>query len=343
MSKEFSEVVALVINFNTSSLTIQCVDSLRETGIRNVLVLDNASHSEDVASLRAALGNHEPSAQLFESLQNLGFAAGSNFLIDQALKHPTTRFALLLNSDAVAIPSGMREMLRIALEDNLDLVGGKMLEAATRADRASSSVDSLGIAMYRPLLASNRKTMDEEFLGPTGGCAIYSRRLLEELKTLHGYAFDPTYFCYAEDTDLCIRARLLGATAGYADTAVAVHTGQASSGGGFSDFVLYHGIRNSIWTVAKSVPLNAIIRNLPWIILLHLGIVVRHSLRGKIKIIFRLYAHALRGMPEMLEKRKVVQTTRRISPDHFNRFITPKFYETGYLKNVLRELCFWRS
>ena len=150
--------------------------------------------------------------------------------------------------------------------------------------------------------------------------------------------FDEDYFCYAEDTDVCIRSRLLGYSAEYVDMTAALHDGQASSGGGFSDFVLYHGIRNSIWTMVKSIPLRSILLNLPFIVALHLGIIIRHSLKGKVGVIVRLYVDTLRALPRMLNKRKVVQATRRIHSRDFNEFITPKFYESNFLKMAIRDL-----
>lgn len=338
---EFANFVALVINFNTSHLTVKCVDSLLATGLRHIFVLDNASRSEDVGYLRTVLGDYGTAVQLIESPHNHGFAAGSNLLIDLALQDASIRFVLLLNNDAVALPLGMAVMLRTALESSADLVGGRML--AQRAGEDDLPVDSLGIAMYRSLLASNRKNTDERFLGPTGGCAIYSRGLLETLRNLHGYVFDPDYFCYAEDTDLCIRSRLLGYAAHYVDTPVAVHDGQASSGGGFSDFVYYHGIRNSIWTIFKSLPTNTILRYFPWLLALHLGIMLRHSWRGKGKLTWTLYRDALRGLPKMWRKRKIVQGSCSIPTPRFNDFITPRFYENAYLKMALRELLAWRK
>ena len=339
---EFSNCVALVINYNTSRLTVRCVSSLLMTGLHNILVLDNASNTEDVSYLRDALTIHTTQVRLVESKHNHGFAAGSNLLIELAMQNEAFRFVLLLNNDAVGIPQGLSEMLRTAVSGSADLVGGRVLSFIEVDSDTPSLVDSLGITLYRPLLASNRKSTDERFLGPTGGCAIYSRRLLAELKALHGHVFDPDFFCYAEDTDLCIRARLLGYTSSYVDTPVAMHDGQASSGGGFSDFVLYHGIRNSIWVVLKSIPMSIIIRQLPWIVVLHLGIIFRHSLRGKGRVIWRLYRDALRGVQRMLGKRKIIQSTRRIPASGFNQFITQKFYESSFLKMALRELFFLR-
>jgi hypothetical protein len=75
-----------------------------------------------------------------------------------------------------------------------------------------------------------------------------------------------------------------------------------------------------------------------WFLALHLGIVLRHSLRGKGRIIGRLYLDALRGLPNMWRKRRIIQNTRRIPARRFNDFITPRFYESAYLKRAWQEL-----
>lgn len=329
-------IAALVINFNTADRTVGCIRSLRQARIAQVWVLDNASRPDDVAKLREEISHFPAGVVLVESPQNLGFARGSNLLIERALADTDVQHVFLLNSDAVLVADGAAGLWQALDDAPADMIGGRVHKRGGVA--GSDSVESLGIAIYRPLLASNRKSLDENHLGPTGGCAIYSRRLLEDLRVRHGYVFDPDYFCYAEDTDLCIRARLLGYSAQYVDEVVAIHEGQASSGGGFNDFVLYHGIRNSIWTLVKSVPATVILRNLPWIVLLHLGIVVRHGLRNKSGVVWRLYRDALLGLPAMLRKRRIIQMSRQISGREFQEFITSRFYERSYLVAAVREL-----
>jgi len=199
-------------------------------------------------------------------------------------------------------------------------------------------VDSLGITLYKSLLASNRKSTGDAYLGPTGGFAIYSRRFLEATKRLYGYVFDPAYFCYAEDTDLCVRARLQKASVGYCDEIVAYHEGQGSNEGRYDDFILYHGIRNSIWMAWKSIPGWLLFTQLPWIAALHAGIVVRHTLQGRFRTLLRLYGDAFAGLPRVLRERRAVQQTRRVSAGEFRALIDRKFYETDYVRGAVRDL-----
>ena len=329
------DVTAAVINFNTAALTQRCTRSLLDAGIARILVLDNASGAPDYAQLRSGHEALADRVRIVRSEENLGFAAGSNRLIAEALADARCRRLLLVNSDAVVSASGLAACLERMDIERHDLMGARMLKAR---GPGAEEVDSLGIALYKSLLASNRKSIAEAYLGPTGGLAVYTRRFLEEIAGLHGYVFDPSYFCYAEDTDLCVRARLLGFSAGYSDETAAWHEGQASTTGEYGDFILYHGIRNSIWMVAKSIPFAVALMHLPWIVALHGGIILRHLLQGRARTLFRLYRDAIGGLPAALRARRIVQASRRVTLAEFRSHIDRKFYETRFLKGAVRDL-----
>jgi hypothetical protein len=125
---------------------------------------------------------------------------------------------------------------------------------------------------------------------------------------------------------------------GYVDDVVAYHEGQGSNAGQYNDFILYHGIRNSIWMAAKSIPLRILVTQLPWVIFLHGGIVLRHLLQGRWRTLLRLYRDAACALPRVLAARKVVQATRRVTPREFRAHIDPHFYETRFLAGAIRDL-----
>jgi len=325
-------VTAVVINFNTAVHTCRCVKSLCEAvGIERIVLLDNGSTAEELDELTAFV-THAPRVELIRVESNLGFAAGSNLGIRTALARSACDAVLLLNSDAQLMPGGASSLLEQFVEGKqIGLVGG-------RVTKLSGAIDSLGIAFYTSCLASNRMTIRDRYFGPTGGCAIYRRDLLEALQAEHGHMFDSDFFCYAEDTDVAARALLLGYRPAYCDGVVAQHVGQASSGGGFNDFVLYHGIRNSIWMLVKCVPWPVLILCSPLIAIMHVAIAIRHGLGGKGRVVLRLYRDALRGLPAMCGKRRTIQSRRKIGTGEFLRYITPRFYDDGYLFAAIRRL-----
>ena len=329
----------VLVNYNTADRTLRCVESLQASAERvRLVIVDSGSRTDDLGHLRGGLPALWPTAELIASPVNIGFAAGCNRAIERFLADGSISHVLLLNNDAVATPALHAWLDDFATGKNAaDLAGGRVLKLE------GDAVDSLGIAFYRSLLASNRLVPGEPFFGPTGGCAVYARRVLETLRGADGSVFDEDFFCYAEDTDVAARALLRGFVPSYCDAVLARHEGQASSGGGFNDFVLYHGIRNSVWMLVKCVPARLLLWHWPWLLTMHAGIVLRHGLRGKFGVVFRLYRDALAGLPRMWRKRRRIQAQRRVAVAEFGARISPRFYDRGYLRNALRELWFAAS
>lgn len=328
-------IAILIINHGTAAATQSCLDALAPglPADARVYVLDNGSLAADVDQLSNAVAAHASRVTLSLSLKNLGFAGGMNLLLRQALGDPAVDQVLLLNSDTAPKPGFVA-----AMQARLDPPSRTEMVAANMRNPSSGGADSLGITLYRSTLASNRKREDEILLGPSGGCALFTRRLLEEVKSAHGEWFDEQFFCYAEDTDFVLRARWLGYRAAYTANAVVDHIGSLSSGGPDNDFVLYHGIRNSLWWLIKDAPGGWLALSLPWFILLHCGIVARHLRRGRARVLWRLYRDAIKGLPVMLGKRRVIKATRRVPASEFRHWVEPHFYERDYVRRAWREL-----
>lgn len=331
VAKAGADVAAVVINFNTANHTLACLRSLADLqlGLRRVLLIDNASAPEDLASLEAGLATLDLDLELERHPKNLGFAGASDLAIRELLGDSGVARILLLNNDAVALP---------ALADWLAQAHGDLCAARVMQLDDPQRIDSLGIVMYRSGLASNRLDPDEPLLGPTGGCAVYSRRALEALLEAHGHVFDSSFFCYAEDTDLALRALLLGFEPDYYDQAVALHGGQASSGGGFNDFVLYHGIRNSIWVLVKGMPWSLLFYCAPWITVMHLAIPLRHGRMGKWRVVWALYRDACLGMRACFRARGAIQARAEAASRTVAARISRKFYDRGYVRDAIRQL-----
>lgn len=296
-------------------------------------VLDNAAgrSGEEVT-----LDPH-PALRVIASATNTGFAGGMNRLVALALEDGKAGAVVLVNNDALVGPGGLAALAAAWQRARRDvLVAGRMMRWRDR-----DQVDSLGISLYRSGLASNRLAEDARLLGPTGGFMLLPRAVVDDLRGRHGELFDESFFCYAEDTDLAMRARWLGHDCIYARDAVALHHGSLSSGGPDNEFVLYHGIRNSIWALAKNAPALWLVAHLPWIVLAHGGIWLRNLRKGRWRTLLRLYRDALLGLPGVLRKRVVVRRARRVPARRWWDWVEPRLYERGYLVAAWREL--WRG
>ncbi len=328
----------VIVNYNTSALTLQCLQSIARVDVamrRCVIVVDNSTDTAQQQALDSGITTLANLAvEVLRDGRNKGFAEACNIAIHRLPADTDISHVLLLNNDAVLCDGGLEAMWQ-AVTDSPDV--GMVAARMHRADDPDR-VDSLGIAMYLSALASNRMETDDRLIGPTGGLAIYSRDLLQSLQDQHGMIFDEDFFCYAEDTDLALRARLLGFRVAYVDHCAALHHGQASSGGAFNDFVLYHGIRNSIWVIVKDFPMSWLLLLSPLILLLHGGIVLRHGLAGRWTVLWRLYRDALKCMPLMWRRRAPIQRSRTLPWRDFGQLLTPRFYDRAYLRKAWHEL-----
>ena len=327
----------LVINYNTARQTLRCLESIQQSTVLPdwVLVLDNASSADDFQHLLKGCQPPEGGTlQIYRSEKNLGFAQGSNVLIDLLLQQPACQHIMLLNNDAVA-QKDMLATLSAALEaagSGAGLAGGRMHKLADPAE-----VDTLGIAMYASLMPADRKSLDDTFIGPTGGCCMLTRALVERLKAVSGYCFDPRFFCYCEDTDMVLRVVLLGYRPIYLDQLVALHEGQASSGGGYNPFIAYHGLRNTLWMHVKLMPAGMLWRYGLFLMLAHVLMTARHTLAGRFSLMWRVYRDAIRRLPEFISERKRLRPHVQSQYTALPRYVTPRFYREGYARLVVQE------
>jgi GT2 family glycosyltransferase len=144
-----------------------------------------------------------------------------------------------------------------------------------------------------------------EIFSPCAAAALYRRQALVDAG-----GFDEDYFCYVEDVDLGFRLRLAGHKAMYVPDAVVHHVGSATTGGKHSDFSVYHGHRNLVWTFVKDMPGILFWLLLPLHVLMNLTSILWFALQGRGGVIMRAKRDALLGLPKMWRKRQTIQSTR---------------------------------
>src|ERR1700757_1370728 len=108
------KVCSIVLNWNGWRDTSICVLSLLQQNYANhwVIVVDNGSTDDSVTRLRQEF----PEITLIENKTNLGFAAGCNVGIREALAAGAD-FVWLLNSDAIADPNALHSLVETASRD----------------------------------------------------------------------------------------------------------------------------------------------------------------------------------------------------------------------------------
>ncbi|WP_415338170.1 glycosyltransferase [Clostridium perfringens] len=113
-------VCVIIINFNGSNDTIECLKSLEKTNYGNltIAVIDNASKSKDYLELKEFMKNRykenlclidnskdtyniDSKFILIKSDKNLGFSLGNNYVIRRIEEDKKRDFYMLLYNDTI--------------------------------------------------------------------------------------------------------------------------------------------------------------------------------------------------------------------------------------------------
>lgn len=306
--KRCSKIAVVIVNWNGERFLERCLSALLAQTVapHEIILVDNASTD---ASLDIA--RRFPSVRLLAQNENLGFARGNNLAIEVASSE--SEWIALLNPDAFAEPYWL-EALLVAVQENpnVDFFSSKLLIAADTAvlDGAGDAYHVSGLVWrigHGASVPSFQEQLREVF-SPCAAAAMYRRKALLEVG-----GFDEDYFCYSEDVDLGFRLRLAGYRCLYVPSSVAHHVGSGTTGGQHSDFAVYHGHRNLVWTYVKNMPGVLFWLFLPLHVVMNLVALVVFTWRGQGGVMFRAKRDAMLGLPKIWVKRRQVQMNRRAS------------------------------
>lgn len=309
-------VSIIVINWNAGDVVTRCLAALeRQTQpYRELIVFDNASTDSSVSQVEKQF----PRARVIRSAVNLGFAAGCN----AAVRYATGKWIAILNPDAFPTANWLAQLM-VAVQTYPDIACfGSVMISARRADVLDGIGDVYHVSgrVWRAgkgeSVASAPREIRQIF-SPCAAAALYER---EAFLSVGG--FDESYFCYLEDVDLGFRLRLRGHECICIPSAIVYHMGSATTGGQHSEFSVYHGHRNLVWTYVKNMPGVLFWVYLPLHILLNVGSVIYLASRGQGTVAVRAKWDAIRGLPRALRQRRQIQSSRRVSAWELRRVMT---------------------
>jgi N-acetylglucosaminyl-diphospho-decaprenol L-rhamnosyltransferase len=201
-------VSAVIVDFHAGDSLAQCVASLRENGVVEVVVVENGSEGSANEALDG-LG-----VTLVQPGVNLGYGRGVN---RGAAFTPPSEYLLVSNPDVVVHEGAVRSLVAF-LDEHVDvgLVGPRILSsdgATYPSVRRFPNVFLAGThALLAPLWKNNPWTKKYRSPGKNGrvdwvsGAFFLVRRSVYELVG----GFDERYFMFGEDMDLCWRVGRAG-------------------------------------------------------------------------------------------------------------------------------------
>lgn len=227
-------VSIVIVNWNSKDLLRQCLQSVHEYAMElqpQVIVVDGGSFDGCAQMLDAEF----PAVEFLQSKENIGFGRANNL----GFTRVTGDALLLLNPDADLTQGALQAMFR-ELEQRIDagIVGPRLL-----------NTDGSLQTSVQPLPRPVRQAFDSEWLrralwpfrlwgpptdfvpdgtieveGTSGACMLMWSRTFREVG-----GFNPQYFMYAEDMDLCLKVARKGLRIYHVPAAKVTHHGGGSS------------------------------------------------------------------------------------------------------------------
>jgi len=230
------DLSVLVVSYNTKAITLEAIETLFRYPPPvdfELIVLDNLSPDGSAEAIRKAF----PNVDLIAHPQNVGFARANNIIAEQA----RGRRLLLLNPDTVTLPNSHGPLWAFAERTpERGIWGGRTLyrdlslnptSCWGRITLWSLICSALGLThsfpgspLFNPETYGGWNRDTEADVDIVTGCFFLIDTAL--WRRLGG--FDKAFFMYAEEADLCLRARAMGARPGITPEAEIIHLGGAS-------------------------------------------------------------------------------------------------------------------
>lgn len=231
MSTSRPDISVLIVNYNVKDYLLQCLRSVEASEgdvSYEIIVVDNASSDGSVAELQPQF----PNVRWMPLDENVGFGRGNN----AGLEVCNGRYVLFLNPDTIIAQDTLRTMVSyLDAHSDVGLAGCKVLNADGTFQVAcrrglptpwASFCKLFGLqalfpnspffAQYNLTYRSVDATYDVD--------ALIGAFMIGPLDLVRGLGgFDPEFFMYGEDLDLCYRVQLSGKSVRYVHETSIIH------------------------------------------------------------------------------------------------------------------------
>lgn len=226
-----ADLSIIIVNYNVKEFLLNLLDSIRKASKEistEVIVVDNASDDGSYEVLREKY----PDVKLIVNKENVGFGKANN----QALQIANGKYILLLNPDTIVREDTFTKMIEFfQSHPEAGIAGCKVLNPDGTLQLAcrrgfpgpwTSFTKVMGLstlfpksklfARYNLTYLNENQTYEVDAV--SGAFLMMSKKAYE---TIGG--FDPQFFMYGEDLDLCYRAQKSGFKVYYVHSTEIIH------------------------------------------------------------------------------------------------------------------------
>ena len=243
-------VSIIIVNWNGLHFLKPCLKTLSNCTYKNkeIIVVDNGSCDGSVKWLQ----ENYHRVRICSLSRNVGFAQGNN----EGYCIAKGEFIVFLNNDTKVHPDFIDEMIAKWQSDKT--IGGVqskllLMDAPSKLDSVGAFFTRSGFLYHWGFGKKDSPVYDKttKLFTAKGACMGFPRHVLEKI-LVNGVIFDPSYFSYFEETDLCHRIWLTGKTIQYAPKSIVYHTMGGTSTSMNNAYIQFHSYKNRIHSYLKN-------------------------------------------------------------------------------------------
>lgn len=193
----------VIVNYNAFDDTVNCIKSILDSQsvIPFITLIDNNSNETDRLE---KFCNRIENIHLILNQSNVGFGNANNQGISWVLNNLETNYIFLLNNDTIIQPNSIKILMDLfPKNDETVMVSPKILtyEKEPRIWYAGGSFDLSKMSVKINKYGLPNMEINSCYTEFASGCAMLIKSNYLESKL----CFDPFFFMYDEDLELCIR------------------------------------------------------------------------------------------------------------------------------------------
>jgi GT2 family glycosyltransferase len=332
-SNNSSRLVSIIIvNWNGLRWLYDCFSSLTAQNYKNyeIIFVDNASKDGSVQWVR----KNYPKTKILINKTNLGFSDANNV----GYRIAKGKYILFLNNDTKVKKTFLSELVTV-LESNPKIGGAQskilLMDHPDTHDSVGAFLTPTGFLYHYGFGQKDSPKYDKQIYLYTakGACMIFKKEVLSKVE-IDGNIFDPNYFAYFEESDMCHRVWLAGYRIVYVYKSIILHKMGATSSSMNNSFVQYHSFKNRINSYIKNLSAVSLLKLLPLHISLCFGLALYLIFLGKYQLgfaIFKAFAWNIKHLGRTIRFRHFIQTKVRIIKDHeismkIQRIVDARYY-----------------
>jgi len=305
-----------------------------------IITIDNNSTDNSLELLKV-LSKGKTFLRIFSNKKNEGYCGGCNKGIENAYGE----FLLFLSQDRIMNNDWIEKIVdEINKNEKTGCVIGKVEREGASSPEYGHSYD-----VYGAVLINGSPIESNLFFG--GGTVLIRKKILDEIG-----GFDPEFFIYQEDVDICWRIRLSGNKIKIVENAIC-----QNKGGGISDtfhdsdkfqikfdselvnvpiYKFYYSQKNRIRTMLKNYSMKNVCKRIPisimMIFLRGIFMSVKNKNKSYLTAVFKGFFWNILYLNNTLQFRKKIQKNRIIDDYEIEKYMINHSIELEGIRMIIR-------